>query len=512
MKRIVIIASLLFVIFQTGHTQNTYQVLFASGLDDVVHYISKGDNGEYVVIKYKNYWGGMQDTSQVVQYKIYSFFNDLQDSLCWPVSFNRLDTTILPHIVYYDSSFYYVFGAAVFKTGQSDTSIIRNDYMAKFDSDKQIVWERFYPRSPEFNDYCNAFDMNILLLTSGNFFTVVGVPKIGSPEAEWLLREFTKNGEVVKTRVFSDYLSGYVQSLTYSFDSSEILIHSTTGRIPGCNNLYTAGRGAVILDTVSYDTVGGICYAPDINIEYPYEAAFDKNGHLLLAGNYWSFDFEHHVMKEYIAVSVLNSDFQVINSKILSDIDRRAWAGERKCMDIDANGNIYIAGVVDWVPDFWPTTYDYIYVAKLDSNLNLITERYFGGDLFYHVMSMLSTTDGGIILGGMQYDYTINNYEQDAFVIKTNAGLWVGTPAGNTIPVHSALVYPNPGNGTFKIRTTEKGSLFMLYNLSGKLLLQTEIKDLVTQQDANRLANGVYVWKLFKNNREIDSGKWINIK
>ncbi len=61
------------------------------------------------------------------------------------------------------------------------------------------------------------------------------------------------------------------------------------------------------------------------------------------------------------------------------------------------------------------------------------------------------------------------------------------------------------------IRTTEKGSILKLFDLSGQELLQTTITDLITEINCNRLIQGVYVWKLYKNSREIDRGKWIKL-
>jgi len=107
---------------------------------------------------------------------------------------------------------------------------------------------------------------------------------------------------------------------------------------------------------------------------------------------------------------------------------------------------------------------------------------------------------------------TLNNNEQDAFFIKTDVDLMVGTNETGSIPVHSALVYPNPGGETLHIRTTEKGSVFRLFNLSGQEILQTKINNLITEVDCNQLNKSIYVWKLYKNSREIDHGKWIEIK
>jgi len=497
-----------------GNAQNSYEVTFVTKYDDRINEITKGYQDEFIVVRYKSYWAGIYDTADVARFTLYSFYNDLEDSLCWPIEFYRPDTNIFPQKVYFDSSCYYVFGSAVTNTNGPDSSLTRWEYMARFDMNKQMVWEKFYTRPGELTGYNSSGNPKLLKLISGNLLVLASMSLSGTPYYRWLMREYSTDGNIIKERVFSNYLTGSMQSLTYSFDSTEILIHNSTGgHIPGCNNLETAGHGALILDTITYDTVGGVCYLPDISIHYPYEAKFDHNGHLVLSGMTLIYDFDMHKFDEYIGTYVLNSDFQIINSLLLTDKDRKTYVGVREGMDIDDDGNIFVAGEVDWVAAFFPQSYDYIYLAKMDSNLNVLTERYLGGDSFYAIMTMIATTDGGMAIGGYKYDYMVNEWgDNDAFLIKTDASLMVSTPEYSTIPVHSALVYPNPGSGAMNIRTTENGSMLRLYNLSGQQLLQTKIVGLITEINCHHIPGGVYVWKLFKNNREIDHGKWINLE
>ncbi|MCB2208077.1 MAG: T9SS type A sorting domain-containing protein [Bacteroidetes bacterium] len=493
--------------------QDNYKVLFASEMDDAIYELSKGFNDEYNIITTKNYWGGGYDTSSIVRKDIYSLHNNLADSIRWPVSFNRLDTTLFPASILYDESSYLVAGGAVVREVGEDTTFTRYQYIARFGLNKQILWEHLYPRPQELIDYWCSGSQRILKLKSGNYLTVARVRKLGGAIEKWLIQSYSPVGDTLQTRVFDDYLAGYIESLTYNYDSSEILVHATNGHIPGCDHLLNAGRGAVILDTIIYDTLGGICYEPNFHIQRPYEAMFNPAGNLVISGETWIYNIEEQKMDEYFGVYVLDTNYNVASSILLTDEDRKFKAAEFKCMDITANGDIYLAGILDRNPVFFPQTYNYIYLAKLDSELNILTERIFGGDAYYYVLNMLTTTDGGIILSGMQYDYMVNGWgDHDAFVIKTNDDLLVTTTESQTITSHSALVYPNPGNGKLYVRTTEMESLFVLYNLSGQVVQQTAISSLITEVDCNPLNKGVFVWKLLKNNRVIDHGKWIKIK
>jgi hypothetical protein len=504
----------LFIISKQIYAQDTYKILFASEMDDFISELSKGYNNEYNIITSKNYWGGIYDTSTVFRSKIYSFHNSLADSACWPVSFNHNDTTIFPASILFDNSTYLVAGSAVVRhINLEDTIYERYQYIASFDTNKQILWEYFYPRPQELIDYGSAGPHRILKLNSGNYLTLGRATKLGGSIEKWLIQSYTPDGDTLQTRVFDDYLAGYIESLTFNYDSSEILSHATYGHIPGCDHSENAGRGAVILDTITYDTLGGVCYEPNFHIQHPYESMFNPEGNLVISGETWIYDFEAQKMDEYFGVYVLDSNYNVINSTLLTDKDRKFKAAEDKCMDIKANGDIYLAGILDRNPVFFPQTYNYIYLAKLDSELNILTERIFGGDAYYYVLNMLTTADGGVIISGMQYDYMVNDWgDHDAFVIKTNADLLVSTNKMNSIPVNVAQVYPNPGSGKLNIRTAEKGSVFTLHSLSGKQVKQIRIEKLTTEIDCTSLPEGVYMWKLYNDKHEIDHGKWIKMK
>ena len=109
-------------------------------------------------------------------------------------------------------------------------------------------------------------------------------------------------------------------------------------------------------------------------------------------------------------------------------------------MRINSEGEICIAGTYNVVPIQWPNTYNWVYVAKLDQELNIINEQYYGGDAEYIVGSMTACEDGGIAVGGMCYDYLVNDHEHDAFILKTDAGLMVNTTY-NTLLGYAHVTY-----------------------------------------------------------------------
>ena len=72
-----------------------------------------------------------------------------------------------------------------------------------------------------------------------------------------------------------------------------------------------------------------------------------------------------------------------------------------------------------------------------------------------------------------------------------------------------AAAYPNPGKDVLNIRTGLKDARVEVYDMSGRMVYRQDITENVTGIDAGGWAMGVYVWKVYTNNKEVENGKWI---
>jgi len=88
-----------------------------------------------------------------------------------------------------------------------------------------------------------------------------------------------------------------------------------------------------VLDTIDFDTVGGICYRPDIKIDFPYEAKYDQHQNLILSGSAWIFDLDSSIIKEYLGTYMLDSDYQVIKSLLLTKSNKTFQSSYAKRME-----------------------------------------------------------------------------------------------------------------------------------------------------------------------------------
>ena len=79
------------------------------------------------------------------------------------------------------------------------------------------------------------------------------------------------------------------------------------------------------------------------------------------------------------------------------------------------------------------------------------------------------------------------------------------------MPVHSVIVYPNPGKDMVYIRSGPQvnGALLQLFDSNGKPVAEQRIDATLLQLPVQNLPKGVYPWRILKDNKLVDSGKWV---
>lgn len=72
-----------------------------------------------------------------------------------------------------------------------------------------------------------------------------------------------------------------------------------------------------------------------------------------------------------------------------------------------------------------------------------------------------------------------------------------------------AMAYPNPGNNVLNIRTALHNAHIEVYDLSGRLVHNTEITNNITSINAKTWSSGTYIWKVIYNGKLAETGKWL---
>ncbi len=483
--------------------QGSYNTFFNGPEDTRFEHLFEDVNDKFIAV-YKDL---LKENKKISTTRVYSFSNtSISDTVQWELNLQRQDTALsIRNIILVNNDKYFVVGGGVCYDSTYEITN-RFDWAMKLDQDHNLLWESKY-QWPSYSgsNYLNGGWIRVLQLDTGGYLLARTLTDY-TPQPSTVMQLLLLNqyGDSITTKLYEPYLSGYIHDITYNHDSSEYMLHhGEGGGIPGCS-----GGRVFFLDKESLDTTRSICYKttgsnPE-TIGLPYNVAWTDDNHLIVSGR--GFIFSSH----YLATWKYDTNYQLVNTSYLTHPDTIIYGGWSQTMDINNNGEICVAGSFDWIGSWFPARYNWAYIAKLDEDLNLLQEKYFGGDAAYNVFSIVATTDGGTAIGGYRYDYQTNNPEEgDAFIIKTDAGLWVSTELNVEIPVYSAIVYPNPGNNNLYLRTALKGAEFRLYDLAGRQLVLEPVNKLITEYNIAYLPLGVYVWTVTQNNIITDRGQWI---
>ncbi len=508
MKNISLFITMLMPLVASLHAQGSYKLVLDGPKDERFSCVAVSSASEFLVSKTTELF---QDPV-VSASEIYTFTNSSpDDTLRWELNLLRTDTALRVFDIHcFPDDGYLISGVGTHFTNMS-TLIIhsRFNWMMRLDATKNLIWEGFYPIPEGISQTSDFYGVYVLPLTSGNYLLGRTI-RVNPAVLHLELIETNQQGEVVKTKLFDDSQLGIIMSLTYDMQGSSILLHLVAGQ--QLNNCQS-GTGAYILDTNSYAITGSICYRENaIGFNEPYNAMISPDGRLVVAGSYSSVNSSNNSINRYLGVTRYDTSYQITNQILLTAPDTMTYAAWGDCIDINEQGEICVAALFDAELGWYTGYYDLVYLAKLDSELNLMHERYIGRDAEYTPIYVAATGDGGIAVVGSQYDYLVNQYgEEDPFIIKTDAGLWVDTPELLEEDIHRALVYPNPGTSELSIRTTVKQAVFRLYDISGHAILECPINQLTTTMPVGYLSKGAYWWTITQHENVSDRGKWIKL-
>lgn len=497
----VIITSFSFHLF----SQNSFEVYYSTNQHETFKRIFVDTNDSFIGVLSKNSY--LNDFSNIDSILCINIDGDLS---FWDINLERNDTIFQLNDLIRDKFGNYILTLSGTHYLNYDSIVSYFDCFMKFDENKNLIYEKIFNRSHLFNFEIGALTSTALIQLKDEGFLYSGIVKEFDGfinKAIYLVR-LNNELDTLYTKILPQYYGKYIMSITYNHDSSNFLLHKTLGSYPDCNLVSGYHDGALVLDTNQLDVESGICYNNGVwnSIGGVFDAELTSTGDLIVAGQSVPYPAESFPL----SIFKYDSSLAIVKTNVLTDPDSSFYPGWVDNIDINTNDEIFVSGAFDHGLAKFSSHYCKIYVAKLDTDLNVLSERYLGGDASYDVYSMAATTDGGCIIGGFKYDYQVNGEEEgDAFIIKTDPDLWVDIEENNTIPIHSALCYPNPGNDILNIRTTSYNSDFMLFDEVGRLLLTTEINKLVTEINTSKLKRGVYFWKLVRNKALVDRGKWI---
>ncbi len=153
----------------------------------------------------------------------------------------------------------------------------------------------------------------------------------------------------------------------------------------------------------------------------------------------------------------------------------------------------------------------WIAVTYLNDSLDIVWEKFIGGDDFYTSHIAEASPEGGIVIAGTRYRYNDPGQPHEVFIVSVSEeGVVTGTSTEHPMEIKQAIVYPNPGNGMLTVETGShiKSAEFSLFDLNGRKVLSTLLNDKVTGINTEKLPPGVYLYSI-SNTGFNETGKWI---
>lgn len=361
-----------------------------------------------------------------------------------------------------------------------------------FDTDLNIRWEKKYETSNDWFIWLRSFidsDNNVVSC-------ITLAPYVNPGLAEIYFMKTNLEGDSLTSRY---ELLGNSPQLFDIFESDSTYLGFVKGFSP-----YTWGQVLTIdkefnilaMDSIPKQIHTGVTVKSNSNTSY------------YLTGN-TSFGGT----SQDIMITLLNKDNDCISfSRIGRSADTIDMGGADISMDYITKTNILVGGSSNLDPGhiYYSSTVSWYSLSSFDSLLNLKWTKYYGGDVYYVLRSIVATADGGALLSGTRYDYLTPDNKLDVYILKVDsAGLYTSIGENPGIQVLSAIVYPNPAHEALNVQTELRNARIAIYDINGKEILTQELQQGISNIEIQHLAIGIYFYRITSHGNFIESGKWM---
>ena len=158
----------------------------------------------------------------------------------------------------------------------------------------------------------------------------------------------------------------------------------------------------------------------------------------------------------------------------------------------------------------WRDHDSWIMIEKLNRDFGLEREVYYlyQDRTNLNCNSYILSRDGGVLL--LSYCHELDNTNINHYILtKFPAEAFLGIDEAHDNGLKVAIAYPNPGKDVLNIRTGLQDARVEVYDMNGRLIHSQIITENVMAIDAGDWAEGVYVWKVMVEGKEVEIGKWV---
>ncbi len=386
-------------------------------------------------------------------------------------------------------------------------------HVLHFTDDIELI-DQYYVHVPVYFDiFYSIIDEKNNIIAAGCYY---------DSNTNWLniaIGRIDKNGHLKDFNMLeyenSQYLSDLIEDTHYSgtyglsisgsvpegnFTSMELflsidslLTHTQTTQIPRITGL---GNTNGLINTNGY-MFAGKGYKSGIHLLNPFKSYLSDYLPQTQAGP--------DIYKSVVIKTDL--EFNVSHEIVFGDGLKRDVPAPKKAVSVFVDSLIYTAGIKNLIPTQWPFQNEasWIRVNKLDNELNVIWEKYFGGDAYYQVNSVTATSVGGVILSGFK-TYPGQAPLMNLLAIKLKADGTVSLDEYHADESTTGIsVFPNPANTETQIQFTENAvlekAMIELYSPSGRLLYSVKPTNYFHKIVLAHLSRGLYLVRLWDGER-----------
>ena len=484
----------------SGSTQEVFELNIGTTNEDHIGGIIEKNNGNFIFVgsKVNNYYNPSN---------VYGYIAEIskQGKIINEKTVQIPDSLLYFGDIYLNSDdSYSVFGAL----GSKKNGYTNIFAFLKFDSEFNLL-KKYYYKIPENRKSPGG---SVIKNKNGNFVIHGSVTSLTSSIALYpYIIEISENGEFIREKYHitvdspsGDRIFGLIEKQNNSG------YFALTQFYPDTNPELPPGR-VMNLDE-NFELLSYICIPEYIHNVGTLKWFTDTT--YILSGKKTQYS-SYKAQDDDIGLIVLDTLGNEINLKYIGKPDTTDFPGFYSNFDFSSDhSSIFVAGTQDLIFHSFPNSISKIALTKVDKDLNIIWEKFYGSDAYYIVHHIKSTKDGGCIIVSSRYDYTTQNEENDIHILKVDSeGNNIATPVNDELKIemNEVIVFPNPVSYEINVRTAiqQTGGTFYLYDISGKQVIQTNINNINTTINISRLPSGIYLYKYHNNSKIVGNGKLI---
>lgn len=469
--------------------QSSFITKFNSLADEADGLFIQNTNNEFVGIISKK-------TSDIRYFYLYNI-SEIGDTV-FSRKFEKADTLLSVHYFIQTNSnpIEYLVTGQGHKSSDPPTNYF--SFFTKIDENFNSIWEKIYQLRPVDVFTSSEYWPHLLQKEYGSYLFATRLGHADDPRL--ILFDLSEQGDSLAYRMYEGDSAGrLLMSLTYNNDSTAYL-------------LFTDGAHYV-------PYMGAECITVDFELNqtdvYHYPRWFDDgltakllpNGQLVTGALY-----QRELPREStMAVLKHDTSFNLLAECYVGDPDYEIRKDNGfKSLDYYYPNSIFVAGTFDYDVGIWIQHPSWIVIGKMDSNLNLLNEKYIGGDSYYHFNTITATSDGGALITTNRYDYLTQGYEHDVYIIKLDSlDFTVEITEHKNKKLADAIVYPNPASNYIFVRIAISDANFALYDMAGNKFRSFSLTGLITQIRLDNVPSGTYTWSVYRQSINIETGKLI---